>query len=94
MGVPVTGERSYVVNVNVGIVYATQYILHCCLSKVRGALESHWESCIFVHAKWCAYCAEVLTLVIELKGVILHTDVELGEKLVSNAFTKDVSNDR
>ena len=41
---------------------------------------------------WCDG-VEILTFLIEFKGVMLQTDAKFSEKLVSNAFAEDISND-
>ena len=69
------------------------YILHCGLRKVWRALESHWDSSIFIHSKWYAFCAQVLTFVVKLEGIVYHADIQLAEKCVPCAFAKDISYD-
>ncbi len=36
-----------------------------------------------VISKWCADATQILTRIIQLKGIILHRDVQFGEKLIA-----------
>ncbi len=55
---------------------------HNCLSNVWRAFESHWESQVLVFTKWCDDGTRVLTFVVKLKHIVLHTIVKFSEKLV------------
>jgi hypothetical protein len=48
---------------------------------------------VVVLPEWSDGGAEVSTLFIKFKSVILHESVKFHEKLVSNIFAKDVHND-
>ncbi len=63
-----------------------QYIFHNCLSNVWRAFESHQESQVLVFTKWCDDGTGVLTFIVKLKCVVLHTNVKFSTKLVSRTL--------
>jgi hypothetical protein len=52
------------------------------IADVWRAFESHWESQVLVFTKWCANGSKILTFLVGLKYVVLHTNVKFCEKLV------------
>ena len=71
-------------------------IAACAISGehyIRRAFKSHWEPCIFILAKWRNDCAEVVTLRIELNGVVLPTNIEFCKELIAHAFAQDICYD-
>ena len=83
---PDVGEDTYIIDVNITLFDSTKNIFHFRLVKVRRSFESHWESSLFVHSKWCTDSTEILTLFVNFKVIVLHTDVKFCEELVSYAF--------
>jgi hypothetical protein len=81
MGVPIVGESTNIIDVNVGIFNVLQYILHSCLSNVWRAFESHQESQVLIFAKWRNNGTEILTFFIKFKRIVLHTNVKFCEEL-------------
>ncbi len=65
-----------------------QYIFHNCLSNVWRAFESHQESQVLVFTKWCDDGTGVLTFVVKLKRIVLHTIVKFSEKRVPRTFAQ------
>ncbi len=60
------------------------------MSNVWRAFESHRESQVLVFTKWCDDGTEVLTFVVKLKCIVLHTIVKFSEKLVPRMFAQNV----
>jgi hypothetical protein len=70
-------------------IYFLTIHFHNCLSNVRRALfESHWESQVLVFTKWCDDGTGVLTFVVKLKRIVLHTIIKFSEKLVPRTRAK------
>ncbi len=90
MVVPITGESTDMLNVNVSIFNVWYYIFHNCLSKVWRAFESDWESQVLVFTKWCYNSTEVLTFLVKLKCIVLHTNIKFCETLVPRALAQNV----
>ncbi len=67
-----------------------QYIFHNCLSNVWRAFESHQEPLVLVFTKWCDDGTVVLTFVVKIKRIVLHTIVKFSEKLVPRTFVQNV----
>ncbi len=63
---------------------------HNCLSNIWRAIESHRESEVLVFTKWCDDGTGVLTFVVKLKHIVLHTNVKFSEKLVPRTFAQNV----
>ncbi len=71
-------------------IYFQTINFHNCLSNVWRAFESHWESQVLVFTKWCDVGTGVLTFVVKLKCIVLHTIVKFGEKLVHRTLKQNV----
>ncbi len=52
--------------------------------------ESHQESQILVLTKWCDNGTVVLTFVVKLKRIVLHTNVKFSKKLVPRTPAQNV----
>ncbi len=61
-----------------------------CLSNVWKAFESHQDSQVLVFTKWCDDVMGVLTFVVKLKCIVLHTNIKFSEKLVPRTFAQNV----
>jgi hypothetical protein len=59
-----------------------------CLSNVWRAFESHQESQVLVFIEWCDDGTGVLTFVVKLKCIVLHTNLNLSEKLYPDHLRK------
>jgi hypothetical protein len=57
---------------------------------MSGELESHQEPQVLVFTKWCNDGIGVLTVVVKLKRVVLHTIVTFSEKLAPRTFAQNV----
>jgi hypothetical protein len=55
---------------------------HGWLSAVSRAFKSHQDSQVLVFTKWCDNGTEILTFLVKLKHIVLHTNVKFCEKLV------------
>ena len=66
------------------------YIFHNCLSNVWRAFESHQESQVLVFTKWCDDGTVVLTFVVKLKCIELHTNLKFSKKLVPRMLVQNV----
>jgi hypothetical protein len=64
--------------------------LHYCLSNVWRAFESYLEFQVLVFTKWHDDGTGVLTFVVKLKRIVLHTNVKFSEKLVPRTFVQNV----
>jgi hypothetical protein len=49
------------------------------LCYVGRLLYSHWEAVVAVVTKRSSSCAQFLGIIVELEGVMLHRDVQLGK---------------
>jgi hypothetical protein len=67
-----------------------QYIFHNCLCNVWRAFESHQESQVLVFTKWRDDGTGVLTFVVKLKHLVLHTIFKFSEKLVPRTVAQNV----
>jgi hypothetical protein len=61
---------------------------HNCLSNVWRAFEPHRESQVLVFTKRCDDGTGVLTFVVKLKCIVLHTIVKFSEKLYPEHLRK------
>ncbi len=71
-------------------IYFLTIYFHNCLSNVWRTFESHWESQVLVFTKWCDYNAGVLTIIVKLKFIVLHTSVKFIKKLVPRTLAQNV----
>ncbi len=71
-------------------IYFLTIHFHNCLSNVWRAFESHWESQILLFTKWCDDDTGVLTFVVKLKRIVLHTILKFNEKLVPRTLAQNV----
>jgi hypothetical protein len=62
---------------------------HNCLSNVWRAYESRQESQVLIFAKWCDDGTGVLTFVVKLKPIVMHTNVKFSEKLVPRTLAQN-----
>ncbi len=65
-------------------------IIHNCLSNVWRAFESHRESQVLVFTKWCDDAQVVLTFVVMLKCIVLHTNVKFSKNLLPRMLAQNV----
>ncbi len=72
------------------IIYFLTIHSHNFLGNVWRAFESHRESQVLVFIKWCDDGTGVLTFVVKLKCIILHTIVNFSEKLVPRTLAQNV----
>ncbi len=64
---------------------------HNCLSNVWRAFESHQESQVLVFNKWCDDGTGVLTFVVKLKCIRLHTSIKFNsEKPLPRTLAQNV----
>ena len=77
-------ETGDAVNVYFDVNNITEHKFHDFLCNVRRLTYSHGEAVIFVKTKGCCYSAEVFTFVVEDKIIVLHGDVKLSEKFLSD----------
>ncbi len=71
-------------------IYFLTIHFHNCLRNVWRAFESHRESQVLVFTKWCDDGTRVLTFVVKLKCIVLHTNVKFSEKLLPRMFVQNV----
>ena len=71
-------------------IYFLTIHFHNCLSNIWRAIESHRESEVLVFTKWCDDGTGVLTFVVKLKHIVLHTNVKFSEKLVPRSLAQNV----
>jgi hypothetical protein len=90
MMLPVFAEDANVVHEAFEFFDATEYHLHGFLGKIGRALDTHRQSAVAVLAEGCNDGTQVLGLVVELKCVKLHCDVELGEEGIARALGKNM----
>ncbi len=57
---------------------------------MSGEHFSHQESQVLVFTKLCDDGTGVLTFVVKLKHIVLHTNVKINEKLVPRTFAQNV----
>ena len=76
---------------NMGIINSSNYVLYYRVCNVRGTFESDWEMSALVFPNGSYNCAEVLTLFINFKSIVLDVMSSFGEKLVSNLLAECVS---
>ncbi len=63
-------------------IYFPTIQFHNCLSNVWRAFEPHQESQVLVFTKWCDDGTGVLTFVVKLKHIVLHTNIKFSKKHV------------
>jgi hypothetical protein len=69
-------------------IYFLTIHLHNCLSNVWRAFESHQESQVLVFTKWCDDGTGVVSFVVKLKCIILHTKVKFSKNLYPEHLRK------
>jgi hypothetical protein len=71
-------------------IYFLTIHFHNCLSNVWRAFESHQESQVLVFTKWCDDGMGVLTCVVRLKRIVLHTIAKFSENLIPRTLAQNI----
>ena len=90
MVVPIFGECTYIIYVDVCVIKTRQNIFHDWLSTVRWAFKSHRKTCIFVFTKRCNNGTQILIFFVKLKGIVLNTNLRsrFAKNLYHEGFLK------
>ncbi len=70
-------------------IYFLTIHFHNCLSNIWRAFKSLQESQVLVFTKWCDDGTGVLTFVVKLKRIVLHTIIKFSEKLVPRTLAQN-----
>ena len=82
---PVVGERSQIVDVDFEVAKMTQNTFHHFLSNIRGSVDAHGEATIPIKTEGSRNGAKISTFFVHVEGIVLHGEIELGEKFVTFA---------
>ena len=95
MRLPIFGKDTNVINVHLKIVgQILEDLFHNLLSNVRRLVNTHRKLVITVKTERSCNGTQFLGRIIQLEGVELHRDVQLGQKLIPGSASKNVTNAR